>query len=282
MDIKLFEQLGKIAGLAGVSVGLVLLIFREVLKKVNLPQLNTVQATRIIRDILYLTVLVAILGIAAWVYSNRKIDSLTITGHVMETDSKKPLSGAEVIVGGRNDATQTDGDGNFKLSFLKDDPPKDQVHLFISKAGYGQKDKDANLGQYIEVSLTPEKPAAPPPAAAATPPPVEYVVDDKPETYLSDNTASGACGDYGGWGSVCTPQKPEGWTIQYQHFEITGDPTRSCTGGWTHCEPKEPITSTRACYRFQTQGHSEECGHSGNTGIHYSTGVLTVLWKHPK
>jgi len=68
-----------------------------------------------------------------------------------------------------------------------------------------------------------------------------------------------------GWSSVCTPEKPAGWTIQYQHFEITGDPTRSCGGGWTHCEPKEPVTEKRACYRFQTQGHAEECGHSGNT-----------------
>jgi len=70
----------------------------------------------------------------------------------MEADTKKPLSGAEVIVGGRNEATQTDGAGNFRLSFLKDDPPQDQVHIFISKVAYCEKDKDADLGQYLELA----------------------------------------------------------------------------------------------------------------------------------
>jgi hypothetical protein len=278
MDIKLFEQLGKIAGLAGVSVGLLLLIFQAVIKKLNFPKLNTSQATRIIREILYITAFIAVMGIAAWVYSNRKITSLTITGHVMEMDSKKPLSGAKVIVGGRNAGTQTDGDGNFKISFLGDDQPTSAVHVFVSKQGYAEKDKDVELGQYIEVSLTPEAPS-PTVAKSTTPPPIEYEVDSKPEVYRSDVTASGSCKDQGAWASVCTPVKPDGWTISYQAFELEGD--RRC-GAWANCGPKDPITATRACYQFQTQGHDEECGHSGNTGIHYSTGVLTVLWKHPK
>jgi hypothetical protein len=39
------------------------------------------------------------------------------------------------------------------------------------------------------------------------------------------------------------------------------------------------IAATKACYRASTQGHDEECGLSGKTGIHYSQGVLTVT--HP-
>jgi hypothetical protein len=278
MDIELFEALGKVAGLAGLVIGLVLWIVREILKKGK--KLTSDQTYKVINAILILVGVVAVIGLGLWGYSNHQITARTITGHVMEAETKNSISGAEVIVGGRNEATQTDGAGNFKLSFLNDDLPKGQVHVFVSKVGYTEKDKDADLGQYVELTLTASAPPSKPAATAATQPPVQYVVDDKPETYLSDNTASGACADYGAWGSVCTPAKPEGWTIAYQSFDIQGDPTRKCGGGWTHCEPKEPITATRACYRFQTQGQSQECGHSGNTGIHYSTGVLTVLWKH--
>lgn len=97
------------------------------------------------------------------------------------------------------------------------------------------------------------------------------------ETYKSDNAASGACKDYGAWASVCSPDKPEGWTIVSYHFDLTGD-RAGCQ--YAKCDVASPPTPTKICYHFQTQGHDEECGHSGNTGIHYSTGVLTVVWQH--
>jgi hypothetical protein len=98
------------------------------------------------------------------------------------------------------------------------------------------------------------------------------------ETYQSDDAASGSCKDFGAWASVCSPDKPPGWTISYQHFELTGD-RAGCQ--YAECGPVGTPTDTKVCYHFRTQGHDEECGHSGNTGIHYSKGVLTVVWKHP-
>src|ERR1022692_3808292 len=121
-----------------------------------------------------------------------------------------------------------------------------------------------------------EKPKAP--AVPETKIPAPIVMTTATETYSSDDIASGACEGYGGWGTVCSAAKPDGWTISYQNFALSGD--RGC-GAYSHCEPVGTITDTKACYRFQTQGHNEECGHSGNTGIHYSKGVLTVIWKHP-
>lgn len=277
MELKLFEALGKIAGLAGISIGLVLLVFRQVLKAGKFPKLNTDQAYKVIRDILYLTTFIAVVGIAAWLVSSMKISAHTITGHVMEKETKKPISGAEIILSGRTEASQTDGAGNFSIPFLNPPVPTGPVHMFISKDGYDEFDRDAELGQNIEASMVPSKPKTEspvqPPAKAA-----DLVVDKKPETYLSDNSASGACKDFGAWASVCSPDKPAGWSIAYQSFELTGD--RKC-GAWSHCEPVGTPTETKVCYRFNTQGHDEECGHSGNTGIHYSQGVLTVLWKHP-
>ena len=106
-------------------------------------------------------------------------------------------------------------------------------------------------------------------------PPLAPLVNET-QVYLSDEAASGACKDYGAWTSVCSADKPEGWTIVSQVFELTGD-RAGCA--YAQCGPTT-ITSTKACYHFSTQGHDEECGHSGNTGIHYSRGKLTVVWAH--
>jgi hypothetical protein len=97
-----------------------------------------------------------------------------------------------------------------------------------------------------------------------------------PETYRSDELPSGNCKDFSGWYSLCSPDNPEGWTIVSQVFQLIGD--RSCSG-WANCEVVSK-TPTKICYRFRMQGHDEECGHSGNTGIHYSRGQLDVVWQH--
>jgi hypothetical protein len=97
------------------------------------------------------------------------------------------------------------------------------------------------------------------------------------EVYWSDDVASGACKDFGAWATLCSPDKPEGWTIVSHVFELTGD-RAGCA--FAECGLASPPTSTKVCYHFRTQGHDEECGHSGNTGIHYSKGKLTVVWVH--
>jgi hypothetical protein len=107
-------------------------------------------------------------------------------------------------------------------------------------------------------------------------PPIKPMVNTT-EVYWSDEAASGHCKDFGAWASVCSADKPEGWTIVSQIFELTGD-RAGCA--YAECGPVSPPTATKACYHFRTQGHDEECGHAGNTGIHYSKGKLTVVWAH--
>ena len=69
MEAELLGTLGKIAGLAGVSVGVVLLIFKDVLKQKLIPKadLTPNQAFHIILAILILTFGVAAIGIVAWI-----------------------------------------------------------------------------------------------------------------------------------------------------------------------------------------------------------------------
>jgi hypothetical protein len=98
------------------------------------------------------------------------------------------------------------------------------------------------------------------------------------ETYPSDNLPSGAGGDFSPWYTLCSENKPEGWTIADSTFELKGD-RAGCA--FAECEHTQN-SPTKVCWRFRMQGHNEEVGfgHGGNTGIHYSQGFLKVIWKH--
>lgn len=98
------------------------------------------------------------------------------------------------------------------------------------------------------------------------------------ETYRAD-VASGHCKDFGAWQTVASESKPDTWTIVSSDFRVEGA-ARSC-GAWTECN-QTVSTPRKVVWTFRTQGHDEECGHSGNTGIHNSTGILTVYWQHPE
>jgi len=277
MDPKLFEVLGKYAGLAGLSIGLVLVLYYTVLKLNIFPKVTSENAYKLIRQLMYLTFVVGIVGIIAWAAINFKEQASTaITGRVANSTTKFAIADAEITLSGRSETARTDGAGNFKLSFQAP-LPTGSLHLYISKEGFEVFDRIVNVGQNLEAEVSPAaaKTAAAP-VQPAQPPSAQLVPTT--EVYTSDDVASGACKDFGGWATVCTPDKPQGWTIINAHFELTGD-RAGCA--YARCEPLGAATATKSCYRFQTQGHDEECGHSGNTGIHYSKGVLTVVWQHP-
>lgn len=106
---------------------------------------------------------------------------------------------------------------------------------------------------------------------ALLPPPLVVTA----ETYRSDNLPSGHCKDFSGMYNLCSDAKPDGWTIVSQRFQLTRD--RACNA-WSTCA-QTVNTPTQVCYQFRMQGHDEECGHSGSTGIHLSMGVLDVVWQ---
>lgn len=263
MDAKLIEVFGRFAGLAGLGLGVFLLIFRAILKKDIFPKLNTTQAYRLLTQLMYLTFILAVIGILVWQFGKK---SHTITGHVTDASTRDPISDAEITLSGRPESGRTDGAGNFSLPIVAEPIPSGPVHLFIAKKSYGPFDRQVYLGQNLEAELTPVKVAVDPPREIT-----------QEEVYASDDIASGHCKDFGAWATLCTPDKPKDWVIVSQHFELTGD-RAGCA--FAECDPVGIPTGSKVCYHFRTQGHDEECGHSGNTGIHYSKGVLRVVWKH--
>ncbi len=68
MEPSLLKTVGQIAGIGGIALGVLLLVFRDVIRKNIFPQLASVQAYRLIRLVVVLTFLIAALGISAWVY----------------------------------------------------------------------------------------------------------------------------------------------------------------------------------------------------------------------
>jgi len=65
--LKILEATGKVAGIGGLALGVFLLLFRSVITKNIFPQLTKDHAYKIIRQFLYLTFAIGVLGIAAWV-----------------------------------------------------------------------------------------------------------------------------------------------------------------------------------------------------------------------
>jgi hypothetical protein len=74
MDTGILSTVGKIAGIGGLALGVLLLIFKDVIRKNIFPNLSQTQAFRIIRLILVLTFLTAIAGIFAWVFVSVRPD----------------------------------------------------------------------------------------------------------------------------------------------------------------------------------------------------------------
>jgi hypothetical protein len=77
MDFDILEQLGKIAGIAGITVGAVVIVFSGIIQKKIFPGLTKEQGYRIIKMIILFAGLLAVIGIGAWIYTDyqkNKID----------------------------------------------------------------------------------------------------------------------------------------------------------------------------------------------------------------
>jgi hypothetical protein len=96
--------------------------------------------------------------------------------------------------------------------------------------------------------------------------------------YSSGARASGPGAAFSNWYDLCNDPPPEGWMIEQASFVLTGD--RQCNA-WSECRQtvNEP---RRVCWQFRMQGHSEQTSflNPGNTGIQFSTGILTIRWRH--
>ncbi|QPF90975.1 hypothetical protein [Bradyrhizobium commune] len=69
MDMWMLKIAGQIAGIGGLALVILLILFRNIIRKNIFPTLKKDDAYRLLRLITLLTFLVALAGIAAWILS---------------------------------------------------------------------------------------------------------------------------------------------------------------------------------------------------------------------
>jgi tetratricopeptide (TPR) repeat protein len=79
MDPAILRTVGEIAGIGGISLGVVLILFRDVIRKSIFPMLGVSEAYRLLRLIIILAFLIGVLGLAAWVVTKHDASKPTLT-----------------------------------------------------------------------------------------------------------------------------------------------------------------------------------------------------------
>lgn len=69
MDLSILKTLGAVAGIGGLSLGVFLLLFRDIIRKSVFPQLSQRDGFRLLRLIVILIFLISAAGLGAWVFS---------------------------------------------------------------------------------------------------------------------------------------------------------------------------------------------------------------------
>ena len=68
-NLDILEKLGKVAGIAGIAVGAIVLIFGGIIQKNIFPGMTKEQGFRVIRMMIVAASVLAVFGIGAWVYT---------------------------------------------------------------------------------------------------------------------------------------------------------------------------------------------------------------------
>ena len=69
METDVLKVVGQVAGIGGLALGVFLLLFREIIRRNIFPMLPPAEAYRLLRLITGAVWSVAVVGIAAWVYT---------------------------------------------------------------------------------------------------------------------------------------------------------------------------------------------------------------------
>lgn len=83
--MEILEIMGKVAGIGGLALGTLLLLFRDVIRKNIFSNLTRDQSYRLIRLILILVWSIALAGIAAWLVGPRLAQAPTVRSKVVVT-----------------------------------------------------------------------------------------------------------------------------------------------------------------------------------------------------
>jgi hypothetical protein len=104
MERDILETAGQIAGLGGLALGVLLLVFRQIIAKAIFPTLTKGHAYRLLRLMTVLVFVVAIVGMGAWVY----VETPTEGGSTGPIETRG--NGSPVVVDTNGDVSITIGE----------------------------------------------------------------------------------------------------------------------------------------------------------------------------
>ena len=150
MDVHALEILGGVAGLGGAAVGLILLLYREIVRKNIFPRLSPKDAYRLLRHIAVLSWSVAMVGIVCWAWTQslphsseadqalrdpRPSEPLVIAGTVVDQVTNEGIPQATLSIDGDQAAGVTSEDnGNFRIVLAG--KSSNRLRLRATKHGY--------------------------------------------------------------------------------------------------------------------------------------------------
>ena len=154
MDVQIFRTLGGIAGLAGLAIGMILFLYREIVRKNVFPTLTKRDSYRLLRNIAILSWSIAMFGILGWLWSTAILhrgehepasvvaapdEALVIAGTVVDQSTNMGIGQAIIVIDGQSSNFTSDDIGNFRIALPGTN--RDLVRLSVTKKGYFNVDQ---------------------------------------------------------------------------------------------------------------------------------------------
>jgi hypothetical protein len=158
MDAQVLRTVGGVAGLAGLAIGMILLLYREIVRKNVFPMLSKRDGYRLLRTITVLSWSLAMFGILCWAWSNTVLhrNQSTITSSISETQldpapnpviagtvvdmvTNEGIGQATLTIAEQGVSATSDDTGNFRL--VLSHSRGERVRLLVTKNGYSKLDR---------------------------------------------------------------------------------------------------------------------------------------------
>jgi hypothetical protein len=217
MDAETLKVVAQVAGIGGIALAVLLMVFREVIQKNIFTSLSQEEGYRLLRLIIVSTWSVAIIGIGAWLYAKNQpgptVDptgvvakEFSLSGLITDADNNG-LGDVDVFMVGAEDHVRTNNSGAFTLKIKAAE--NSIVNVRMAKSGYKARTENVKLPSTgLIVALT-----------ATAPPP------EPPQRHANDVDAGG--GDIVSRGDIARPVNQGG---VYVERDRPRDPPPSRTG----------------------------------------------------
>jgi hypothetical protein len=136
MDVQILRTVGGVAGLAGLAIGMILLLYREIVRKNIFPTLTKRDAYRLLRNVAVLSWSIAMFGILSWVWSTAILhknppaangiaaaaeEPPVVAGTVVDQSTNMGIGQATIAVDGQSSGVTSEDSGNFRIMLPKTD-----------------------------------------------------------------------------------------------------------------------------------------------------------------